>query len=213
MLERMPFWGRVALMLAIAAAIVSVSYWLWPNIAAMNEKVAELQDTYADKDREIRKGRAIEQRMPEFKREVASLEQKLDDITQILPRQTETGDLLRWIKNLGDQSNLELKSFAPGELRPVEFYKEFPIQMQIVGTYHDLGIFLDRVSKYSRIINVDNLKVNNAKDKNKTIRAKFTATTFVSQEMADEDWDVPAKNKQGKGKGKGKGKKGKEAVQ
>jgi len=30
----------------------------------------------------------------------------------------ETGDLLRWIKNLGDQSNLDLNSFGPGSLKP-----------------------------------------------------------------------------------------------
>jgi type IV pilus assembly protein PilO len=79
-----------------------------------------------------------------------------------------------------DQSNLGLKAFAPGTLRPVDFYKEFPIEMDVVGRYHDLGIFLDRVSKYSRIINVDNLRMSaNSGDSDKTIRASFTATTFV----------------------------------
>jgi len=81
---------------------------------------------------------------------------------------------------MSDQSNLELKTFAPGTLKPVDFYKEFPIEMDIVGRYHDLGIFLDRVSKYSRIINVDNLRMSgNQGDQDKTIRASFTATTFV----------------------------------
>ena len=93
---------------------------------------------------------------------------------------TETGDLLRWIKNMTDQSNLGLKTFAPGGLKPVDFYKEFPIEMDVVGRYHDLGIFLDRVSKYSRIINVDNLRMNSFQGGgDKTIRASFTATTFV----------------------------------
>ena len=98
---------------------------------------------------------------------------------QILPTNRETGDLLRWIKNLGDQSNLDLKSFSPGGMKPAEFYKEFPIEMQVVGRYHDLGIFLDRVSKYSRIINVDNLRIGSAREPGKTIQASLTATTFV----------------------------------
>jgi Tfp pilus assembly protein PilO len=52
--------------------------------------------------------------------------------------------------------------------------------MDVVGRYHDLGIFLDRVSKYSRIINVDNLRIgSNQSGGDKTIRASFTATTFV----------------------------------
>jgi type IV pilus assembly protein PilO len=120
--------------------------------------------------------------LPEFEREIASLQQKLGDVQQILPTNQETGDLLRWIKNLGDQSNLDLKSFAPGAMRPMEFYQEFPIEMNVVAKYHDLGIFLDRVSKYSRIINVDNLRISSARDGEKTIRAGFTATTFVYDE-------------------------------
>ena len=108
------------------------------------------------------------------------------DVQQILPTNQETGDLLAWIKNLGDQSNLDLKSFSPSGLRPVEFYKEFPIQMDVIGRYHDLGIFLDRVSKYSRIINVDGLRISAvSSENNKTIRATFTATTFVYE--ADEN--------------------------
>jgi len=57
--------------------------------------------------------------------------------------------------------------------------------MDVVGRYHDLGIFLDRVSKYSRIINVDNLRMgNNQGGGEKTIRASFTATTFVYDDKA-----------------------------
>ena len=49
----------------------------------------------------------------------------------------------------------------------------------------DLGIFLDRVSKYSRIINVDNLRMAaTPPGSEKTIRATFTATTFVYDEQA-----------------------------
>jgi type IV pilus assembly protein PilO len=134
----------------------------------------------------IREGQAIEQKLPEFEREVTGLRRRLGDIQQILPTGPETGDLLRWIKNLADQSNLELKSFGPGTMRPVEFYKEFPIEMNVVGRYHDLGIFLDRVSKYSRIINVDNLRMAaNPGGGEKSIRSSFTATTFVYDEGSE----------------------------
>ena len=64
-------------------------------------------------------------------------------------------------------------------MKPVEFYEEFPIEMQVVGRYHDLGIFLDRVSKYSRIINVDNLRIGSGNEPGRTIQASLTATTFV----------------------------------
>jgi type IV pilus assembly protein PilO len=191
MFEKLPFWGQVAAMVAIAAAIVGVAYWLWPGIEDQGQQIDKLSAELQAKQAQIDEGHAIEQKLPEFEAEIASLERKLGDIQQILPSRTETGDLLRWIKNLGDQSNLDLNSFAPGALKPVEFYKEFPIDMNVVGRYHDLGLFLDRVSKYSRIINVDNLHMqSNPGGGEKTIRANFTATTFVYDDSAEKSQEV-----------------------
>lgn len=184
MLEKLPFYGQVLVFSALALGIVVIAYFVFPNLKTMQAEIDTMQGDLAEKQREISDGQAIEARLPEFESEIKSLKQKLGDVQQILPTGRETGDLLRWIKNLGDQSNLDLKSFSPGGLRPVEFYKEFPIEMNVTGTYHDLGLFLDRVSKYQRIINVDNLRITKLTqpDRGKTIQASFTATTFVYDE-------------------------------
>lgn len=184
MLEKLPFYGQVLVFSALALGIVVIAYFVFPNLKTMQAEIDTMQGDLAEKQRDISDGQAIEARLPEFESEIKSLKQKLGDVQQILPTGRETGDLLRWIKNLGDQSNLDLKSFSPGGLRPVEFYKEFPIEMNVTGTYHDLGLFLDRVSKYQRIINVDNLRITklSQRDRGKTIRASFTATTFVYDE-------------------------------
>jgi type IV pilus assembly protein PilO len=179
MLEKLPFYGQVLVFAGLALGIVAAAYYIWPNLGEQRKQIVGYEEQFAEKRKEILKGQAIEQRLPEFEREIASLELKLAAVQQILPTDRETGDLLRWIKNLGDQSNLDLKSFSPGGLKPAEFYQEFPIEMQVVGRYHDLGIFLDRVSKYSRIINVDNLRIGSAREPGKTITASLTATTFV----------------------------------
>ena len=186
MLDRLPFWGQVATMVLLAALVVGMAFYFFPGLKDYRAQTQTLQTRYAEMEGKIREGQAIEQKLPEFEREIASLQRRLGDIQQILPTGPETGDLLRWIKNLADQSNLELKSFGPGAMRPVEFYKEFPIEMNVVGRYHDMGIFLDRVSKYSRIINVDNLRMSsNPGGGEKSIRASFTATTFVYDESAE----------------------------
>ena len=152
------------------------------SAAGFDASELELSAQHAEKQAEIRKGQAAEQRLPELEREIAAKRLELEDLEQILPSARETGELLRYVKNLGDQSNLKLKSFSPGGLRPAEFYREFPIEMQVSGRYHDLGIFLDRVSKYSRIINVDNLRIGSLKKSGRTIQASLTATTFVFSE-------------------------------
>src|SRR5256885_14121795 len=125
-------------------------------------------------------------KLPQLEAETARLRQTLADLKEILPTEPESGELLKWIKNLADQSNLDLKDFSPESLHAVEFYKEYPIHMSITGAYHDMGLFLDRVSKYSRIINVSNVNiVNNPGGGDKTIKSDFVATTFIYDEAAD----------------------------
>jgi type IV pilus assembly protein PilO len=186
-MRKLPFYAQVLMMVVLAAGLVGVAYEFVPNLKEMGEQIQKIRGEYTESERKIREGQAIEQKLPEFEREINNLQRKLGDIQQILPTGPETGDLLRWIKNMTDQSNLGLKSFGPGDLKPVDFYKVFPIEMDVVGRYHDLGIFLDRVSKYSRIINVDNLRLSALKSGgDKTISASFTATTFVYEEPPTE---------------------------
>lgn len=188
MLEKIPYYGQLAIFVGLALGVLGMAYYVWPDLSNMRAQIQTYEDEFAEKERKILEGQAIEARLPEFEAEIVDLERKLGDIQQILPTNQETGDLLAWIKNVGDQSNLDLKSFAPSGLKPVEFYKEFPIQMDVIGRYHDLGLFLDRVSKYSRIINVDGLSVSSVGGQgDKTIRATFTATTFVYDDGGEGD--------------------------
>lgn len=186
-MERLPFWGQMLVVAALGLLVIGGAYKFWPGLEEMGSTIERLEGEYAEMEQEILKGRAIEKKLPEFEREIANLQRKLGDVQQILPSMPETGDLLGWVKNLADQSNLELKSFVPGGTRPAEFYREFPIQMEVVGRYHDLGLFMDRVSKYSRIINVDNMQIRGHRGggTDKTIRASFTATTFVYDEGSE----------------------------
>ena len=59
-------------------------------------------------------------------------------------------------------------------------HAEWPIGLQVEGTYHDLGAFLDRVSKFPRIINVGNIQIASRVNRaQRTITADCTATAFV----------------------------------
>jgi len=180
--KSLPLWGQVTLMAVLCAGLVCVAYWAFPNFSEMQTQNAADTKRLEELQTEIRRGAAIEAKLPEFEKEIANLQKKLEDLLQILPTEPETGELLKWVKNLTDQSNLDLQRFDPGALRPVEFYREFPINMDVVGDYHDLGVFFDRISKYSRIINVDNVQIAANSSGKGSIRSTFTATTFVYDE-------------------------------
>lgn len=180
--KKLPFWGQFAVVAGLAGVLVGVAWYAYPNFGEMARQNTANQATLESLQAEIRKGQAIEAKLPEFEREIENLQAKLGDLLAILPTEPETGELLKWVKNLTDQSNLELKQFVPGQLRPLEFYKEFPITMEVNGDYHDLGVFFDRISKYSRIINVSGVNIRAGQGSRGSIQSTFTATTFVYDE-------------------------------
>jgi type IV pilus assembly protein PilO len=183
-MKNIPFWGQLLIVLLVCAAVVFFGYKFW--LSEDFHRIGELQKQLDDKNAQIQRENDIVAKLPQLEAEIARLRQTLADLKEILPTEPESGELLKWIKNLADQSNLDLKDFSPESLRAVEFYKEYPIHMSITGAYHDMGLFLDRVSKYSRIINVSNVNiVNNPGGGDKTIRSDFVATTFIYDEAAD----------------------------
>ena len=59
MFEKLPFWGQLAVFVAIAAAIVGVAYWLWPGIEDQGIQIDRLKGELSSKQAQIDEGRAI----------------------------------------------------------------------------------------------------------------------------------------------------------
>jgi len=119
--------------------------------------------------------------LPEFRKEIGTLEARLESLKPILPDERDVGDLLRRVQTLAVQSSLKVNGFRPEAITTKEMHAEWPIALQLEGNYHNLGLFLDRVSKFPRIINIGNMvlaaKPIPTATASMTINA--TATTFV----------------------------------
>jgi len=130
----------------------------------------------------------------QFKGQVAELEARLESLKAVLPEQKDVADLLRRIQTLATQSNLAIRGFKPAPSVTKTMHAEWPIALQLDGTYHNLGMFFDRVSKFSRIINISNIDIraNTAPTANSTVSADCVATTFVLLEQKPAAAGVPA---------------------
>ena len=176
---KLPWYAQLGTFAAISLLGAGV-FWNWyakPAQDSIDQRVAQLAMVHADIDR----GMATARRLPEFRRQVADLESQLDRLRPVLPDEKDVADLLRRIQGMATQSNLTIRGFAPQPVATKAMYAEWPIGLQLDGTYHNLGNFLDRVSKFPRIINVTSIHIR-AKENataNDTITADCTATTFV----------------------------------
>lgn len=188
------YYGALAGLVAAAALVAGGWYFL------VNPKVKEIEAKNRQLDKlqvQINEGRAAAQKLPQFREEVRRLELELDKLLRILPARRNTPELVRRIRQLTEQGSFDLLRFTPGNFSDKDFYSEWPIAIRLNGSYHNLALFFDRIGRFSRIINIENLKiVGLAKSaQGHSINASFVAKTFVYKEAPPPE-PTPAKGKQ-----------------
>jgi type IV pilus assembly protein PilO len=189
-LKKLPPYTQAGVFVALAVIGIAIFYYLYaaPMIAEQAAQQVRLEALRVD----IRKGMAVANRLPQLKAQVAELQKRLDGLRAVLPEEKDFGDLLRNLQTLAMQSNLTIKLFTPAPVVAKPMHVEWPINVELDGTYHNLGMFFDRISRFSRIINIGTVRIR-AKDKpdpNSSVQVALVATTFVLVEPAKPDAGV-----------------------
>lgn len=179
-LSKLPWYAQIGAFVVLAAAGGGGFYYQYeaPMRAEMEARRIQLEALRAD----ILKGQATERKLPQFRAEVESLEDRLAGLSEVLPEEKDAADLLRQMQAVAVQSNLVIKSFKPAPIVTKQLHAEWPISLELDGTYHNLALFLDRIGKFARIVNVTGLVVkgkDRGSDARSTISATCVATTFV----------------------------------
>src|SRR5262245_21038052 len=156
-LTKLPWWGQIAAFVILALVGVGAFYYYYeiPVHADIANRESQLQALRAD----ISKGFTTAKKLPEFKAEVSDLEARLNSLKAVLPEEKDAADLLRRMQTVAAQSNLEIKSFKPNPTITKQLHAEWPINLELQGTYHNLALFFDRVGKFTRIINISGVDI------------------------------------------------------
>ena len=94
-----------------------------------------------------------------------------------LPDKSQMDALLVDINQAGLGRGLQFELFKPAPSESArEFYAELPIQVKVLGTYHDMGAFASDVGQLSRIVTLNDVKIDATKDG--TLAMEATARTF-----------------------------------
>lgn len=194
-MAKLPWYGQLGVFVFASLAAAGAFYYFYemPQQTVTAATATELSGVRA----RIATGVATARQLPEFRNQVGELESRLESLRPILPEEKDVGDLLRRIQTLATQSNLVIVGFRPQAINTREMHAEWPISLQLEGNYHNLGLFLDRVSKFPRIINIGDLVLTGhpASDGGATMDISATATTFV---LVERPVTAPATKKGGK---------------
>ena len=178
-MNKLPWWGQL-LVFTLVGGIVVGAYYYFYAIQASADLDVRRAELAAIRGR-IDKGMETARKLPEFRAQVGDLEAKLENLKAILPEEKDVAELLRRLQTLASQSNLTIRHFRPRAIAMKELHAEWPIELEVEGAYHNVGQFLDKVSKLPRIINVGTMELTSVPQTRPgvTVKVTCTAMTFV----------------------------------
>ncbi len=124
---------------------------------------------------------AIANNLNQFRREKELLEQKLAEALSELPEEKKLDELLQLLQDRAVKSGLEISTIEPQAEVVEGFYARIPVPMTVQGNFHEIATFFDALGRLRRIVNVNNITMEQPKDVNGKVlvQAKFLATTFM----------------------------------
>ena len=143
------------------------------------------------------KKQTIARKLVKFKKEVAKLNEDFTIALVQIPNKKEIPTLLSNISRLGRDTGLEFLLFKPMPEVKQDFYAEIPVDIKVLGRFHNVAAFFDKVSKLPRIVNITNLNMSNTKisDTEDSLTISCLATTFKFLEKEDKSETKKTKKK------------------
>jgi len=149
---KLPTPKKVLILVVILCAMAGL--YLWRFFLPSQEDLSAVQREGTKLENELNNSRAIARDLQKYNEQVAKLNEELRNALTQLPNEKEIPEILKTISSLGKESNLEFTLFKPRPEQPQQFFADVPIDLVALGSYHNVGIFFDKVSKLPRIINV-----------------------------------------------------------
>lgn len=177
---RMAWYYQMLILLALVALLIyAADSVFYSDTRAETVKIEEQTQTLKAKNAQAS---IIRQNLAAVEETLRRKQEELDGLRDLLPDQVEISNVYSNIKDLMKAQKLELKKFAPDKTAPSEIYTAQPIQVELTGSYDNVGLFLSQLGFYRRIVSVTDVDIKQAEDNaqqaGRSINASFTLTAY-----------------------------------
>ncbi len=158
-----------------------------------NEKIAVLKEERIQVEGEVNQLKLKKMQLNKIEAELQTMTATLKELEIVIPRQREIYDILDQIQQLGFDSRLDIVKFVNRGEIDKEFYLEWPIAIEITGSYHNLAIFFDRLSRFSRLFNTESFVIRALPRQNdiESVTANTTIKTYIFKDIVPSKTPIP----------------------
>lgn len=148
---------RIGIYVGTLVFIIALSAWLlfWPK----KQKIDVLNLQLTQVRAELAKAKKDAAELTIWRNKMKQKEVQYKQVMKALPEKEEIPSLLAGVSQAGKDAGLEFLLFQPKKEIPVGFYAEIPVDINVSGNFHEVALFLDKVSNLPRIVNVRNIKM------------------------------------------------------
>lgn len=116
--------------------------------------------------------------LEKYRIQMAEMEQSFGALLRQLPSDTEVPGLLEDITRTGLGSGLEFEEIKLLPEAAQQFYIELPIQIRVVGGYHDLATFVSGVASLPRIVTLHDFEIKPVAGGESKLSMSIVAKTY-----------------------------------
>ena len=183
--KAIPANQKLTLLVLLLAGIGAGFYYLVED--PQSREIQTLTAAVSKLDTEISANKEKVKNLETLKRLTGELGLQLAKVQEHLPPESEAATVLKQLSDLGTRIGLTLKLWRPGPRQEdsSKLFVKLPADVEMIGGYHTLALFFDRISKMPRIINVSKIKMAKGaagpveKDR-VSVQATFQLTAFAS---------------------------------
>jgi type IV pilus assembly protein PilO len=145
-----------------------------------NKEKASLASEVKQLEEELDNAKAVAELRPVLEKQIQEMGDKLAYYERRLPDEKEVPRLLVELRRAVEEEGVQLEALKAGDPENRGTYTTVPFDVEIVGGYHEMGKFVNRLESGERFLAVDDLSVESGRrDKDPRHRtAKLVVSTF-----------------------------------
>jgi type IV pilus assembly protein PilO len=202
-LSKVPRTQRMVLY-GVLVVILAVAFWLLvylPTGDKLDQLEAKQVELKADKS-------AVDERVKnaeQFRTELDQLNEDLKQALKELPNDREIPGLLKGISTLGKKAGLEVRRFQPLPEEKREYVAAVPVSLEVSGSFHEVAMFFDRLSKMNRIVYVQNIEIGDPQERGGKVFLTVEGNAVTFRFLKDDERASVGKSKGKRGRKRAKG--------